>query len=304
MPLVAAGFPPLKISLGPSPVAALDAGVPVLAGAGLDNLYGDAQPAGHAGSLALFRHHEWLVGGATLPLTDGLEAAARRLYTDLLQATRELHLARIWNYVPGINAPGPGGFENYRLFSRARSLAFEQHYGPDFKPLLPAASAVGTKVPALTITFAASPRVPRHHENPLQVAAYDYPAEYGPRPPSFARATLVAGPVSRTAFISGTAAIRGHATFAPHRLLPQVECTLENLRQISLTCGLGPNLDRGGRSARHFKVYVRHADDQAAVAEILERELLTKADQVSYLHADICREDLLVEIEVTLLGVG
>lgn len=303
MPLAAVGHPPLKISLDQSPVATLDAGVPVLAGPALENLFGDAAPAGQAGTLTLFRHADWLLGGATLPLAGGLEAAARQIYTDLFQATRGLHLARIWNYVPGINDVGPGGLENYRLFSRARSLAFEQHYGPGFKQLLPAASAVGAQAGALTIVFAASPSPVRHFENPLQVAAYDYPGEYGPRPPSFARATLVEAPARRTLFISGTAAIRGHATLAPHRLLPQLECTLENLRRISATCGLGPNLDRGGRSARHFKVYLRHAADQATVAEVLERELLTKADQVSYLHADICRKDLVVEIEATLLGV-
>jgi len=303
MPLVATGYPPLKISLGSSPTDGFETSVPVLAGPALESLFGAAQPAGQAGALTLARHQDWLLGGATLPLTDGLEAAARRLYTDLFQATRGLHLARIWNYVPDINEPGPGGLENYRLFSRARSLAFEQHYGPGFKQLLPAASAVGAKTPALTLAFAATPRAPRHVENPLQVSAYDYPGDYGPRAPSFARATLVTGPAGRTVFISGTAAIRGHATVAPHRLLPQLACTLENLRQISSACGLGPNLDRGGRATRHFKVYLRHAADQATVAGILERELLTKADQVSYLHADICREDLVVEIEATLLGV-
>jgi len=303
MPPAVAGYPPLKISLGPTSTSVFEASVPVLAGPAEEVLFGRAQPAGQSGVLALFRQDSWLLGGATLPLTDGLEAAARRLYTDLLQATRGLHLARIWNYVPGINAAGPGGLENYRLFSRARSLAFEQHYGPGFKQLLPAASAVGASAPALTIAFAASPSVPRHVENPLQVSAYDYPGEFGPRAPSFARATVVPGANGRTVFISGTAAIRGYATVAPHQLLPQLECTLENLRQLSLACGIGPDLDRDGRSTRHFKVYLRHVADQAAVAEILERELVTKADQVSYLHADVCRESLVVEIEATLLGV-
>jgi hypothetical protein len=303
MPPAVAGSPPLKISLGSDATHAFEAGVPVLAGPADEALFGPAQPAGRVGALELFRQDDWLLGGATLPLTDGLEAATRRLYTDLLQATRDLHLARIWNYVPGINAAGPGGLENYRLFSRARSLVFEQHYGPGFKQLLPAASAVGAKSPALTIAFVASSRVPRHVENPLQVSAYDYPVEFGPRAPSFARATVVPRTTGRTVFISGTAAIRGYATVAPHRLLPQLECTVENLRQLSRSCGLGSDLDRDGRSTRHFKVYLRHAADQPVVAEILERELVTKADHVSYLHADVCRESLLVEIEATLLGV-
>ena len=300
MPLAAPGFPPLKISLGSGAAAVFDTGVPVLAGPAAENLFGESQPAGHRGGLTLFQRDSWLLGGATLTLDGGLEAAAQRLYTDLIQATRGLHLVRIWNYVPAINEPGPGGLENYRIFSRARSLAFEQHYGPGFKQLLPAASAVGTKAAELTLAFAASPHPPLHLENPLQVSAYDYPEEYGPRAPSFARATLVAGPGPRTVFISGTAAIRGHATIAPHQLQPQLECTLENLRQISQSCGLGPDLARGGRAARHFKVYLRHAADQPQTAAFLQRELVRPVDHVSYLHADICREGLLVEIEVSL----
>jgi hypothetical protein len=303
MPLAAVGNSSLRVFLGSGPDASFETGTPVLAGPAVENLFGSAQPAGRAGELALFRHDTWLLGAASVPVAGDLESAARRLYLDLFAATRGLHLARIWNYVPGINVPGPDGLENYRLFSRARSLAFEQHYGAGFKQLLPAASAVGAQPDALTIAFAATPAAVHHVENPLQVAAYNYPVEYGPRPPSFARATLVDTPARRTVFISGTAAIRGHATIAPHQVLPQLDCTLENLRRISQTCGLGPDLDRGGRSARHFKVYLRHAADQPAVAEVLERELVTKPDQVTYLQADICRQPLVVEIEATLLGV-
>ncbi|HXS29975.1 MAG TPA: hypothetical protein VN755_03990, partial [Steroidobacteraceae bacterium] len=302
MPLATVSFPPLKIALAATAAGALEVGVPVLGGDALEHLFPDAVPAGRSGALALFRQGAWLLGGATVSARN-LEEAAHGLYTDIFRAARGLHLARIWQYVPAINAPGPGGMENYRLFCRARSLAFEQHHGAGFKQLLPSASAVGSQSGALTIIFAASPTLPRHVENPMQVSAYDYPEDYGPRAPSFARATVVPGPDRSTVFISGTAAIRGYATIAPHRLLPQLQCTLENLRQISSACGLGPDLDRHGRSVRHFKVYLRHAADQAEVAEILERELLTKADQVSYLHADVCRKDLVVEIEATLVGV-
>ncbi len=301
MPPVAAEFPPLKIALGADHAGLIDAGLPVLGGETVEELFPGAQPAGRAGALTLFRQGDWLLGGATVFTGGlGLEEVTEGLYTDIFQAAHGLHLARIWQYVPAINAPGPGGLENYRIFSRSRSLAFERQYGAGFKQLLPSASAVGSKLGALTVLFAASPTAPRHVENPLQVSAYDYPEDYGPRAPSFARATVVpGGPV----FISGTAAIRGHATVAPHELAPQLDCTLENLAEISRACGLGSDLDRGGRSARHFKVYLRHAADQAAVAATLEQKLLQPADRVSYLHADICRAPLLVEIEATLLDV-
>ena len=301
--LVPTALPSLRIVLGPDTGATCDAGVPVLAGEAAEQLFAGAQPAGRAGGLALYRTDEWLVGAATMPLGTGLEATAGQLYANIFQATRNLHLARIWNYVPAINEPGPDGLENYRVFCRARSLAFEQHHGPGFEFMLPSASAVGTRSDRLTVAFVASARPPRHVENPLQVSAYDYPGEYGPRAPSFARATIVPGTKHGTVFISGTAAIRGHATVAPEKLLPQVECTLENLQEISTACGLGPDLGRVRGAARHFKVYLRHAADQPRVATVLQATLLTGSDTVSYLHADICRTELLVEIEATLRGV-
>lgn len=294
---------PLRIAFGEDESAAFDTGVPVLAGESIDHHFENARPAGRAGALELYQAGDWLLGAATVPLTGGLEEATHRLYDNIITATPGRHLARIWNYVPAINENGPTGLENYQLFCRGRSLAFEQHYGSGFKSLLPSASAVGCRSPGLTVAFASGPVPPRHVENPRQVPAYDYPGAYGPRAPSFARATVVPGAADSTVFISGTAAILGHATIAPHNLREQLACTLENLGDISQACGLGRDLDQGGSARRRFKVYVRHAADQPQVAAILEERLLSGADRVSYLQADICRATLLVEIEASLFGV-
>ena len=303
MPIATAELPRLRITFGADETGVFDAGLPVLAGEAVEDLFGAARPAGRVGVLALFQAEGWLLGAATVPLTTGLEDAAHQLYGNIFQATHGRHLARIWNYVPAINEPEPAGLENYGVFCRGRSLAFEQQYGSGFKALLPSASAVGSKAATLTVAFAACSVQPRHVENPRQVPAYDYPGEYGPRAPSFARATVVPGPERATVFISGTAAIRGHATVAPHSTQHQLECALENLRGISSACGLGPGLDQGGSSTRHFKVYLRRAADQPLVAAILEESLLTGMDRVSYLLADMCRTSLLVEIEASLFGV-
>ena len=293
----------LKIAIGQDQAGQFIPGLPLVAGMSVEELFFRARPTGKCGALTLFRVDDWLIGAATLPTTGGLESTSHQLYRDILQTTHGLHLARIWNYVPAINELGPGNLENYALFCRGRSLAFEQQHGSGFTTLLPSASAVGTASANLTVAFAASTHGPRHLENPLQVPAYEYPAEYGPRSPSFARATVVPGAASATVFISGTAAIRGHATVAPHRLPAQLACTVENLQEISSTCGLGPNLDRNGAATRHFKIYLRHAADQPVVAAALEEKFLIPADRVSYLQADICRASLLVEIEASLFDV-
>jgi len=302
MSLPATEVRPLQITLGVD--GRFDPGLVWLAGEAEENLFGASRPAGRVRALSLFRVGDWLLGAATVPVSAGLEEATRSVYTDILQASWGCHLARIWNYVPSINATGPGGLENYRAFCRGRALAYEQAHGTSFHAILPSASAVGTPAAALTVVFTACAGRPRHVENPLQVPAYEYPGEHGPRAPSFARATVVPGATQATVFISGTAAIRGHATVEAGSTPRQLDCTLENLRAISGACGLGPDLAAGRAGARHFKVYLRHASEQPAVAAVLAKRLLRESDHVSYLQADICRAALRVEIEASLFDVA
>lgn len=305
MSLVSAESRLLRIVLGQSAAGQFEPGLPLLAGMATEEIFGPTRPIARVGSVARFQGEDWLLGAASVPLTGGLGEATHRLYRNIFEAATGWHLARIWNYVPAINDAGPTGLENYRTFCQGRSLAFEEHHGRQFTTLLPSASAVGTSSSQLTVVFAACPAAPRHVENPLQVPAYNYPGEYGPRAPSFARATVLPGQEgTTTAFVSGTAAIRGHASVAPQNLPAQLECTVENLREISRACGLGPALARRDAATRHFKVYLRRPADQPEVAARLQDAFLRDSDHVSYLHADICRRELLVEIEATLLGVN
>lgn len=292
----------LTVSFSPNSGDAFPVGLPVLSAAPVESIFAGAVPCGHSGDFALFRDGPWLLGRARVAPGSDLAQTSAQLYGQLLDAARGWHLARIWNYVPAINAPGPGGLEHYRAFSQGRALAFERVFGPDFKHAVPAASAVGCDTPELAVIFSATRALVRHVENPDQIPAYDYPPEYGPRAPSFARATLVLGEQTDV-FISGTAAVRGHATVAPGNTSAQLDCTLENLRTISLACGLGAHLAAGTAAARHFKIYLRHPADLAAVADRLTRDLLRPDDRVSYLRSDICRRDLNLEIEATLRGV-
>lgn len=296
-------WPSLRIRFGSGGADVFNAGLPVLAGEEIEELFSGAAPAPRSGDVALFEKQDWRLGVAAAPCESGLEAATRSLYDAVLRAARGWNLARIWNYVPSINDRGPGGMENYMVFCRARSLAFEEAFGTGFKEALPSASAVGTASGVLTVVFAASAVRPLHFENPLQVPAYEYPNEYGPRAPSFARATVVPVGNGAAVFISGTAAIRGHSTVAPDSTPDQLDYALENLSGISEACGLGQWLDEGGISSRHFKVYLRSPDDLPYVSAALGKRLVPERDHVSYLHADLCRSALKVEIEASLFGV-
>ncbi|HEY5078655.1 MAG TPA: hypothetical protein VII43_02365 [Opitutaceae bacterium] len=287
---------------GDGPTGALDSTIPLLRGDPMEFLMADAVPAGRQGSVSLWRGSGGLAGIFQGDPAEDLEGATQRAYADILRAARGLNLYRMWNVVPRINDQGPGGIENYRAFCRGRSLAFEAGLGTEFQRRLPAASAVGSAHPQLTIVFVAGTDEARHVENPGQVPAYQYPPEHGPRPPSFARATVVAHGDRLDAYISGTSSISGHATVSPHDTPGQLACTFENLRLVSSACGLGERLGAGGGGTRHFKVFLRNAADLQVVAPAVDRSLLVPTDRVSYLRADICRSELNVEVEVALRG--
>jgi chorismate lyase/3-hydroxybenzoate synthase len=280
----------------------LNLGLPLLAGERRAAVGGPVEPARSEGGLALWRGRGLMVGHSRSNGGAALETATADIYARILSASRGLNIYRIWNVVPKINSPGPGGLENYQAFCRGRSLAFEANLGNAFCASLPAASAVGTAGDELAVAFVAGSRPTRHFENPAQVPAYRYPAEHGPRPPSFARATAAGEGPAMDVFISGTSSVVGHETVAPGDTRGQLECTFENLRLISVASGLGERLGEGAPSKRHFKVYIRHASDLPLVAAQVEQRLLAPGDKVTYLGADICRAALNVEIEVTVRG--
>jgi hypothetical protein len=293
------GLPFTSAESSASPAEALHVALPVLAGVPDELLLAGTEAPRRKGAFSVFGAGSLLAGFASAPAGQDLEAAATSLYDELFSITCGLHLFRIWNYVPRINAVELG-LENYRRFCRGRSLAFERHFGSGFRKLLPAASAVGSVEGSLALGFLAGEATPHHFENPRQVPAFEYPPQYGPRPPSFARATAVALDSGRQVIISGTAAISGHATVAAGDLDRQLDCTLDNLALIGATAGatgaFGP---RGGWS-RRFKVYIRRSTDLALISRRLEADLLRAGDSVQYLNADLCRSDLLVEIEAVL----
>lgn len=278
---------------------ALEIALPLLGGLPEEIILPAADSTHRAGAFTVFGSGQWRGGFAVAPGGMELEAAAAALYDGLFAAAGGRHLYRIWNYVPRINEVAHG-LENYRSFCRGRSLAFERNFGAGFRKLLPAASAVGTTGGPLAVAFLAGDAVPHHFENPRQVPAFEYPPQYGPRPPSFARATTVTLETGRHVIISGTAAITGHATIAAGDLARQLDCTLENLGLIATAAGAPEAFRAGSPWTRRFKVYVRHAGDLARISARLHRHLLQPGDSVSYLQADLCRSELLVEIEAIL----
>ena len=251
----------------------------------------------------------WLHGCATIDeagCEGGLQAASRQAYADLfavLAASASPHLLRLWNHFADMNL-ATGGIERYRQFNAGRQQAFTDAGRSAFVGA-PAASALGTSGGLLQVYFLAGPQPPLAIENPRQVSAYNYPARYGARSPTFSRAALVAVGADRQAlFISGTASIVGHETQHRGDVRRQTE---ESLSNIAAVLGAAVMIDAATRAAAPWAlqaltctVYIRHAADFPAVREVFERGVgvhSAAAREAVYLRADICRADLLVEIE-------
>jgi chorismate lyase/3-hydroxybenzoate synthase len=248
---------------------------------------GDRFESGVDGSIRWAADGRVLFGAVELPGSgEDLETATAFAYRELLGGCGRLgypHLLRAWNVVPDINLV-EDGLERYRRFCRGRAEAFEAHHGRLFQPLLPASSAVGGREGQLVVWFVAGRERGLPRENPRQVSAYSYPPSYGPRSPSFARATRCPDSIGGALFLSGTASIVGHQSVHHGDVLRQLDETLNNLDLLT-----------GGKPAAVLKVYLRNAEDTPAVAAALE----ARHGRVPalYLQADICREELLVEIE-------
>lgn len=224
-----------------------------------------------------------------------MSEVARRLYRQVFTQLGSDWLYRIWNFVPAINDETQG-MEVYRQFSYGRSLAFEESFGTVFEQRMSAASAVGTRGHHLALMCLVGPAEPLHLENPLQVPAYHYPQKFGPRAPSFARATTVTVGEVDWLFISGTAAIRGAESLARGDVLGQLMITWENLRGVMTTAGWDWERPKAGE-CREFRVYLRRREDFPAIKQVLEGEYLRGDETVSYLQAEVCRAELDVEIE-------
>ena len=221
---------------------------------------------------------------------------AYRSLLDALQATGYPHLMRVWNSIPDINVDD-GGLERYRRFNLQRYKAYEESKRPTHAGA-PAACALGSFGGPLVLYCLASKSPPESIENPRQTSAYRYPEQYGPRAPSFSRAALWRGAddESDVLFVSGTASIVGHQTLHHGNVVAQAHETLTNLQAIVATAVSQGARDIALLSDLMLKAYVRHPSDQPRVHQVLAGHGLD-ADAVLYLHADICRADLLVEIE-------
>jgi enamine deaminase RidA (YjgF/YER057c/UK114 family) len=239
----------------------------------------DRAARGNVGSTALMR---------------ATDAAYREIF-ELLAASGNPFLIRVWNHLADINGLADGE-ERYRQFNSARRAVFE-NCGQATAGSVPAASAVGSKAGSpLSMFFLAAREPPLAIENPRQISAYRYPPQYGEHSPVFSRASVLPGISGTNLFVSGTSSIVGHETRHGGDAAAQTRESIANIAAVLSEANRLLADRRYSFDALTLKVYVRRPSDLTAVAAQIEASEARLAPIV-YLQADICREDLMVEIE-------
>ncbi|WP_019625525.1 hypothetical protein [Thioalkalivibrio sp. ALJT] len=244
------------------------------------------------GPLRLLEYPEILFASWEGP-DHGLRDQTEQAYRDLLSACHARgfeHLARIWNFFGDIHGE-EDGLERYQAFCIGRAAALEALAIPQTG--MPAATAIGGTQPRLVIYLIATRTPATALENPRQVSAYRYPERYSPKSPTFARATRLDTTGGPLILLSGTASIVGHESRHPDDVAAQTRETLANLRALHETAG------RHLPPPRWLRVYLRRPGDRACVAAVLAEHFSNAwpPPVVQWARGDICRRELLLEIE-------
>ncbi len=277
----------------------------------MDLLGGGASDILSAGGFRIERRGApgYALGHLTLPDArtmdaDELERQTAAAYAALLEVMEPHgHPVRFWNFVPAIHEPMGQGRDRYMVFNAGRFSALEQRYGgrEAFDRTVATASAVGHGGADLIIACLACDQRGEPVDNPRQIKPYHYSQRFGPLPPCFARATIV-HPVGGQPLLltGGTASVRGEESVHVGDLRRQLTETFENMRALLRSAGAPASMEQ----YHELRVYHPVPADGRRLQEWIRRDL-PQLKRLEMVNMDLCRAELLVEIEgVAKLGAG
>jgi len=216
-------------------------------------------------------------------------------------------IVRQWNYIEDITG-FVGEYQNYQVFNDARTRFYE---GGHWSNGYPAATGIGAGACGVVVDFDAARGgdievVPL--DNGLQIPAHDYSQSVllgaenrylrTRTTPKFERGKAVLSESSRMSYISGTASIRGEKSVAEGDVIAQTATTMENIDYLVSPDNLirnGATMAVGEPRYELLRVYVKRAGDMAAVREYMRSRYPDTG--LLFLNTDVCRSELLVEIE-------
>jgi enamine deaminase RidA (YjgF/YER057c/UK114 family) len=216
------------------------------------------------------------------------------------------NIVRQWNYIEDItsNSGDSQKYQHYQVFNDIRS---EYYNKSKFNNGYPSATGIGAEAFGVIINFIAISNASNVKlipvANPEQIDAHRYSQkvlvgeEYHKTSPKFERGKLVITDEGSKMYISGTAAIVGEDTLFPGDVKKQTMVTVNNIKQLvkngQILQSKDTQLDRNRYT--YIRAYVKYKKDLDIVMEICEKHFTSECFQ--FLVSDICRDDLLVEIE-------
>ena len=220
------------------------------------------------------------------------------------------HVVRTWFYLGSITRP-EAQTQRYKELNRARTdfyhnVSFCRSLSEPMIPqgIYPASTGIGTAGMGL-VASCLSVQTTRNDaslvtlENPQQTPAYAYPRRHSPKSPKFSRGiALVLGNRAIT-WVSGTASIVNSESLHGGDIRKQTEQAIDNIARLIShenfsfhgVSGLGATV----RDLTKIRVYLKRQLDFATCKAICESRF--GPVPAIYALADICRPELLVEIE-------
>lgn len=212
------------------------------------------------------------------------------------------NIVRQWNYIEDITK-FEGDRQHYQDFNDSRSHFYAK---AKWSSGYPAATGIGTQYGGVMVEFIAFTGVgfiDQALDNPRQIAAHKYSQQvllgakdetYDQRTtPKFERARVLGSPDKQTIFISGTAAISGEHSLVSDEVTEQARLTMANIDH--LISQENYPVENTSRSYKILRVYVKKQEHMEAVFKYMDAHY--PDTKKIYLCADICRNELLIEIE-------
>jgi enamine deaminase RidA (YjgF/YER057c/UK114 family) len=260
-------------------------------------------------STALFLNGttEILLGTVHANQNSNCKLNAEKAFDELVETFEEAQfplnsIVRQWNYLEDILG-FDGEEQRYQEFNNVRSDA----YGKVFEQGgYPAATGIGMTHGGVLIEYVAVKSkevLTQPVDNPDQVSAHQYTDQVLvgeacnlKTTPKFERARYLRYRNKKLIFISGTASIIGENTVGVGDAAKQTEVTIQNMQRLYADEVLAALPDEVAHPEfGHTRVYVKNRTDYTKIRDVVKK--FYGDLPVVYILADICRDDLLVEIE-------
>lgn len=262
----------------------------------------------------------WIVGARLDAECDNIYESAKGSFQKLKSvldsnAMNFDSIVRQWNYVDGILGSSPfneSTMQHYQIFNEVRNSYYSQYRK---SKSFPAATGIGMNSSQVGLDCYA---IGNHStiqvipvSNPNQQESYQYGQDVlvgdpfiRKQPPQFERAILLKSGSASKLIISGTASIIGQKTIGIGDVDLQTRITIENIEALASQSNLEIhclNIEEYPDKYSYLRVYVKNRSDISVVRELCAKHF---GDiPATFVQADICRDNLLVEIEAEKMNV-